>query len=284
MTYTLEELQEMMKKNGGSLDLRGTGITALPDNLTVGGYLNLEGCTGLTSLPDSLVVGSWLDLRGCTGLTSLPENLTVPGGLDLRGCTGLTSLPENLTVSDWLDLEGCTGLTSLPDSLVVGSTLEFEGTGIKNESAERKKVKRLTDGDYVPGRYLYADGILTHVKRKRKIGAYTYYQGKIKGNNVVFDGENYAHCKSLKDGVCDLEFKKAKERGAQQYKALTLESVVSKDEAITMYRIITGACRAGTDNFLSGIKDFKEEYTVREIVEITRGAYGSSVFEEFFRR
>ena len=240
MTYTLEELQEMMKKNGGSLDLRGTGITALPDNLTVGGSLYLRG----------------------TGITALPDNLTVGGYLDLRG-TGITALPDNLTVGGYLYLEGC--------------------TGIKNESAEREKVKGLTDGDYVPGRYLYADGILTHVKRKRKIGAYTYYQGKIKGKNVIFDGENYAHCKSLKDGVCDLEFKKAKERGAQQYKALTLESVVSKDEAITMYRIITGACRAGTDNFLSGIKDFREEYTVREIVEITRGAYGSSVFEEFFK-
>lgn len=28
---------------GGSLDLRGTGITTLPDNLTVGGYLYLRG-------------------------------------------------------------------------------------------------------------------------------------------------------------------------------------------------------------------------------------------------
>ena len=201
MTYTLEELQEMMDKNGG-----------------------------------------FLALRGCTGLTSLPENLTVGGFLDLRGCTGL-----------------------------------------KDEAYEEKKVKKLTDGEYVPGRYLYADGILTHVKRKRTIGKYTYYQGKIKGKNVVFDGEHYAHCKSLKDGVCDLEFKKAKERGSEQYKHLTLDSEVTKDEAITMYRIITGACRAGTDNFLSGIKEFKEKYTVREIVELTTGQYGGDIFKRFFK-
>jgi len=31
----------------GFLDLRGTGITTLPDGLTVGGYLDLEG-TGIT--------------------------------------------------------------------------------------------------------------------------------------------------------------------------------------------------------------------------------------------
>ena len=141
----------------------------------------------------------------------------------------------------------------------------------------------MTDVEYVPGRYLYADGILTHVKRKRTIGQYTYYQGKIKGKNVVFDGEHYAHCKSLKDGVCDLEFKKAKERGSEQYKHLTLDSEVTKDEAITMYRIITGACRAGTDNFLAGIKDFKEKYTVREIIELTTGQYGGDIFKRFFK-
>ena len=38
---------------GGYLDLRGTSITALPDNLTVGGYLDLSG-TSITALPDKL--------------------------------------------------------------------------------------------------------------------------------------------------------------------------------------------------------------------------------------
>jgi hypothetical protein len=37
MKYTREKLQEMMDKNGGYLDLEGSQITSLPDNLTVGG-------------------------------------------------------------------------------------------------------------------------------------------------------------------------------------------------------------------------------------------------------
>ena len=41
---------------GGSLDLRGTQITALPDGLTVGGYLDLRD-TQVTELPDGLTVG-----------------------------------------------------------------------------------------------------------------------------------------------------------------------------------------------------------------------------------
>ena len=41
---------------GGSLDLSGTQITALPDGLTVGGSLDLSG-TQITALPDGLTVG-----------------------------------------------------------------------------------------------------------------------------------------------------------------------------------------------------------------------------------
>ena len=68
---------------GGSLDLRGTGITTLPDNLTVGGYLYLRG-SSITALPDNLTVGGNLYLE-VTGITTLPDNLTVGGYLYLRG-------------------------------------------------------------------------------------------------------------------------------------------------------------------------------------------------------
>ena len=106
------------------LSLEGcTGLMALPKNLSVEGYLSLDGCTGLTALPENLSVGSFLSLDGCTGLTALPENLSVGGDLYLDGCTGLTALPENLSVGGDLYLDGCTGLTALPENLSVGGFL-----------------------------------------------------------------------------------------------------------------------------------------------------------------
>ena len=237
MEYTIEKLKEMMDNNGGSLDLRGTGITALPEGLTVGG---------------------WLDLRG-TGITALPEGLTVGGSLYLRG-TGITALPEGLTVGGSLDLEGCTGITN------------------------RSDYKHLKNGDYVAGKYLYCDDMLIHVKRKKKIGEYTYFLGKIKGINVIFDGEHYAHCKTFKDGICDLEFKRAQERGAYQYKGMDLDSFVTLEEAKTMYRIITGACKLGTDNFVNNQRELKKKYTIRELIDITEGQYRSDVFKRFFEK
>ena len=113
---------------GGDLYLRGTGITSLPDGLTVGGSLDLEDCTGITSLPEGLVVGGSLYLRG-TGITSLPEGLTVGGVLSLENCTGITSLPEGLTVGGDLYLHN-SSITSLPNGLKVGGYLDLRGTGI----------------------------------------------------------------------------------------------------------------------------------------------------------
>jgi len=144
------------------------------------------------------------------------------------------------------------------------------------------KVTRLKDGDYVPGQYLYADGTLTHVKREKKIGNYTYYIGKVPGRNVISDGKNYAHCKTFKDGVCDLNFKAAEGRGADQYKGLTVDSVVSYEDARTMYRVITGACQQGTQQFIDGLKEVKREYKVSEIIDMTVGWYGYETFKRFF--
>jgi len=200
------------------------------------------------------------------------------GALDLRG-TEITSLPENLTVGGWLDLRG-TEITSLPENLTVGGALDLRGMGIVNP-----KVKRLRNGDYVEGRYLYADGILTHIKKMKKFKGYTFFVGKIPGKNVMFDGTNYAHCKNWSDGKRDLLFKAAKDRGADQYNNLCLDSVLPHDEMVATYRIITGACQQGTEAFLGNLGNKRKgSYTIREAIELTRGQYGAEQFERFFTK
>jgi hypothetical protein len=176
-----------------------------------------------------------------------------------------------------LDLSG-TQITALPENLTVGDSLDLSHTQIEN----RDNYKKLTEGDYVPGRYIYCDEILTHVKRKRTFGKYTYYVGKIKGKNVISDGKFYAHCTDFKSGVADLEFKAAKDRGAEQYRSYTLDTVLTPPDAMTMYRIITGACRAGTQSFVDSLGKLKESYTVGEIIELTKGHYGAERFKSFF--
>ncbi|HBZ9399090.1 TPA: hypothetical protein MNT80_003269 [Citrobacter freundii] len=57
-------------------------------NITVTHNLDLEDVSGVDALPDNLTVGGWLDLSG-TSITALPDNLTVGGSLYLR--------PEKIT-------------------------------------------------------------------------------------------------------------------------------------------------------------------------------------------
>ena len=275
MKLTLEQAQAMMDNNGGWLDLSDTQITSLPEGLTVGGSLDLRG-TQITSLPKGLTVGGSLYLSG-TQITSLPDGLTVGGWLDLSG-TQITSLPEGLTVGCSLDLSG-TQITSLPKGLTVGGSLYLRGTQIENFN----KVKILTNGDYVPGRYLYADNILAHVRGRKTVNGYVVYIGRIKGRNVVSDGEYYAHCDKLSDGIADIAFKRADKRGAEQYKGMSLDTVLTVDEAVTMYRVITGACRQGSAAFVASLGDsLKEKYTIREAIELTKGQFNSERFAEFF--
>lgn len=102
-------------------------------------------------------------------------------------------------------------------------------------------------------------------------------------NLRLYDGKYYAHCKNFKHGVQDLLFKEAKNRGVEQYKTLSLNDVVSTSELITMYRIITGACKQGTETFVKSLgKKLKNKYTVKEAIELTKGQYGSSNFKNFF--
>ena len=176
-----------------------------------------------------------------------------------------------------------TKITSLPEGLTVGGSLDLCGTQITDKDKELKKVRSLQDGDHTD-KYIYCDGILTHIKAVKKIGKYEFHVGKIKGRNVVYDGELYAHCSSFKEGVLDIEFKKSKDRGAEQYSNLTLDSVLTFDEAVICYRIITGACRQGTQQFLDGLREKKKSYTIAEIIEDTKGQFGNTTFADFFKR
>jgi len=94
-----------MEKNvlfDGSLDLRETQITVLPEGLRVGGSLYLEE-TQITALPEGLRVGGSLDLRG-TQITALPKGLRVGGSLDPRPPRNANHRTPRGTAGGWASL------------------------------------------------------------------------------------------------------------------------------------------------------------------------------------
>lgn len=277
----------------GSLYATHTKISTLPKGLLIGKSLQMSD-TSLTSLPNDLQLKGSIYIAN-TKITTLPNNFSVNGNLDLEN-TYLTTLPQGLTVKGYLDVSN-TPITSLPEGLVVGSALYLKNTfitalpkGIKafyidsneNQLSNPNDYTTWQEGDYKENEYVYADGILTFIKRTRQVGTYTFHQGRFPNQHVITDGTFYAHCHSLKAGIRDLAFKHAKNLSVEAYEHLTISDTISVDEAITMYRVLTGACQAGVDSFVSSLGKLKETYTVQEIISLTKGNYGHETFQDSF--
>ena len=297
----------------GNLDLSGTDITVLPNNLTVGGYLELwNTCikylpdsltvgdslflnnTGIKSLPDNLMVRRTIELRN-TRIISLPDNLTVGGVLDIRD-TRIKSLPDSLTVGDSLDLRG-TGITSLPDNLAVGGVLDIRDTKITdnvevNTTLSPEQQKKIYDLENMAlfwerngVRYIKADGIFSvidshhgNVYKVHKLGQ------EDKPFYLITDGDNHwAHGATIKEAKADLIYK-INDRDTSEYEKLSLDDTLSYEKAIAAYRTITGACSVGTKDFIENSlpSPHKEEYTIKEIIDLTTGRYGNEKFAKFF--
>lgn len=262
---------------GGSLYLGDTKITSLPEGLIVGDSLYLEG-TKIKSFPEGLIIGGSICLEG-TEIISLPKGLTVGGTLDLR-YTKITSLPEGLTVGGHLFIED-EKITSLHNNLTVGGVIYIRNTKAIDVSMSKGTTPTLYK--WRNGKYIKCDGIFNEVVSHHGNVYKVKDIGKTKEYYLVGDGNGkWAHGNTIKEAKMDLLYK-ISERDKSKYKGLTLDSVLSYEEAIECYRVITGACSAGTKEFCENeLTEKKEYYSIKEIISLTEWKYGSIEFKKFF--
>ena len=105
--------------------------------------------------------------------------------------------------------------------------------------------------------------------------------GKTKESYLITDGENFAHGETIQEAKDDLIYK-ITDRKTSDYNYLKLDTILTFEEAIKCYRTITGACSKGTKNFVTSIlSDKKDKYSVKEMIELTKGQYGSDKFTNF---
>ena len=130
------------------------------------------------------------------------------------------------------------------------------------------------------GEYIIADGILSKVINKKGNAYKVVNYGDDEETFIVTNGLEWAHGKTIKNAKESLMYK-ISDRDTSRYDNLTKESELSKENAIKMYRIITGACESQTREFVESIET-KETYTVNEIIEITKGKYNNNILIEFF--
>jgi len=72
-------------------------------------------------------------------------------------------------------------------------------------------------------------------------------------------------------------------RDKSAYKDMKLTTSYTLEEAIKMYRVITGACEGGVRGFLDTVKTKKKKYTVKEIIKLTKGQYGNEALAKAVR-
>lgn len=278
----------------GDLSLSYSAIKELPEKLTVGGYLNISN-TDITKLPDNLKVNGDIDLCHTNNL-HLHDNLTVTDSLILIN-SRIKKLPNNLTVGDYLELTR-SDITELPDNLTVVDCVLIDNPEIVDVSQVNRVLspeqeKKIHDiKNMVPlwekdgVRYIKADGIFSvidsyhgNVYCVHKIGE------EDKPLYLITDGEgHWSHGATLAEAKSDLIYK-INDRDTSYYKNLSLDDMLSFKEAIVAYRSITGACSAGTRDFIENRLSipYKEKYTIREIIKLTNSEYGGEKFAKFFK-
>ena len=197
------------------------------------------------------------------------------------GCT-LEVKNGNPYYGGYLDLEG-TGITSLPDNLTVGGHLDLEGTGITDTSKVNRNIPDPLK--WRNGEYIKVDGVFSKVIL-HKGNVYKIHQMKsTKERYLVTDGNGkWSHGDTLKEAKSDLIYK-ISNRDKSKYESLTLDSELTFEEAIEAYRVISGACAAGTKMFVESSPDVKKDkYTIAEMIRLTEGQYGSETFKDFFNK
>ena len=97
---------DIQYRHVNDLDLDGSNIRKLPDNLYVKGSLDLDNCKQLTELPDNLHVGDLLWLVR-TNISEIPNNLYVDGDLYIND-TPLANKYTNQQIREMITSKGGT--------------------------------------------------------------------------------------------------------------------------------------------------------------------------------
>jgi hypothetical protein len=167
----------------------------------------------------------------------------IEGSLDL---SSLTSIPEgfNPTVGGTLYLGS---LTSIPEGFnpIVGCWVYLpEGL-----TCNYTKLPSNYKFSWQDEKYIKVDGIFTEVVKQK---GNVYHVKKLNEDKVFYlitDGERWSHGDTLKEAKMDLVYK-VTNKTKDDYKGLTKSTVLSFEEAVVCYRVITGACSFGVKDFV----------------------------------
>ena len=218
-------------------------------------------------LPKLTTIGDSCDIYSDV---ELPKLTTIGGSCDIHSDV---ELPKLTTIGGYCDIH---------------SDVEFNAPLAKSNVKNASLVAfNFTFNCFFKLGFVFADNILTKfISKKRNKNGNTIYKvqaiGGTKISYVLESNGAFSHGDTIKEAKESLIYK-ISNRDTSQYKDYTLDTVVTFKDAIKMYRCITGACEAGTRHFVENVlKTKKKKYTIKEVIEHTKGQYGSDKLQEFF--
>jgi hypothetical protein len=296
---TLPALQSV----GGDVYINENTTLTLPALQSVGGdvYINenatlnaqaLQSVGGIVSINENATLNAQA-LQSVGGNVYIWQNttLTLPA---LQSVGGDVYINENATLT-LPALQSVGGIVSINENATlnaqalqsVGGYVHIRENATLNTPNLQNKdfIREMANGEERHG-FVKLDEIGVQFKSKRRHGEFTIYKTPFIGNYAyaVTNGTHSAHVSSIKGAIRDIRFKQL-DRDKSAFEDLTLDSKLSYDDAVVMYRVITGACSGGTQAFLSAHPELstRKQYSVAEIIALTNGQYGSDALKEFFK-
>lgn len=141
--------------------------------------------------------------------------------------------------------------------------------------------EHITRETWLERSHIFTDGIQKRFVEKREINGVTVYCCDDGSFVVERDGKS-AHGDTVEAAIEDLRYKVREDRDAAAYLGWRVDKdkVLTLEEAIEGYRVITGACEYGVKDFLNKTK-IPEIITPYSIDVVTRGHYGNEAFRDF---
>lgn len=170
-------------------------------------------------------------------------------------------------------------------SFSYGGYLYLEGTAITSINTDKYiKQNPLPIIYWQNKKHMKCDGVIAEVLRHKS----NVWKLKKLGSNKQFycvtDGKGkFAHGDTLDDAKKDLIYKLSEDASKEEFAKLKMTDLLSFEKCIQMYRVVTGACSFGVKNFIESHSIENREYTVAEMLEITKGQYGSEILINFLK-
>ena len=226
------------------------------------------------------------------GVTSIGYNafsdnsltsVKIPNGATSIGYSAFASnnltsvvIPPGVTsIEDYAFFKNNLTSVVIPNSITsIGYNAFIFNKNISSITYLGKKLKvKCIDGDIM---------IIDSKKKKEdyKIYKCRYFGGDFEECFVAEKGKFFAHGNSIKQAIEDVGFKFLQEN----FDVETLVSEIKEKGTVSVneYRLLTGACSLGCENFRKENNIKETEISLERVLEITKGNYGNEKMLELF--